>query len=1351
MRNRKLSTIYLFTALVLTVVVFSVAAEGPVPEHADEPSAVAAGTGIVLEPKGATGEAVYIVRLQDDPLATYSGGISTFAPTSPSALGSSKLDVNSVASTSYLEYLAAEQAVFLSAAGKALDRDVEVIYQYDVVYNGVAVILAPEEASVLSKIPGVVNIQRDNWHQKQTDVTPSLIGATNIWNGSAVGGAGVKGEGIIVGVIDTGIWPEHPSFVDDGSYLSPDGWLGGCSSPSDASQPYSCNNKLIGAKYFLNGYGAALGVYDGLFNSARDDDGHGTHTASTAAGNEGVAVTLLGVDRGNVSGIAPRAHVAMYKGLGPQGGVLSDLVAAINAAVGDGVDVINYSIGGGARDPWVDAISVAFLAARNAGVFVATSAGNSGPNPATIGSPGDAPWLTAVGASTSNRQFISDISLSGPNSPPSGLYGASVTAGVSNFNLVDAEGIADSNGDASGLCLNPFPVGTFSANDVVLCKRGQIARVLRGAHIQAGGGGGVILYNPEKLELATDNYVISAVHVENDGGQKIKDYITDNPGQVMVSFTAGQKTFDSDPRVTADMMGAFSSRGPNGIVPEIIKPNITAPGVQILAGASPQHVGAGAHGEFFQSIQGTSMSSPHVAGAAALLMAVHADWTAAEIESALMTTANTNHVKDDGVTPADPFDIGAGRIDLNLAALAPLVMDETHENYIAADPNSDGDPKTLNIASLGNNDCVNTCGWTRTLRNTTNVTMSWEASLLNLEGTVAPSSFTLDANETVSITISVGAAGLAAGEWAYGSVDIVPQSDSRSAITLPSTHMPIAIIPDERLTTELVTISTRRDAGSYLMSDLIGPEITQLTIDTSGLVPAKDSHIMVEQDPTEDDPFDDLDRVWWTVTPVSAGATRLVNEIRVSDARDVDLYVGYDGNGNKKPDADEEVCSGIINSWAEYCNVELPQEGDWWVLVQNVAGSGEDTADSILLATAVVANQNEGNMMFDAPLTVPPQNPFDVRIKYDLMNTYEGQEWYGSFSIGTDPGNLSNVARVEVNLYRVGDDVVKLGDIVSALPGDMITYSITVNPNILNEDVTYQIVDLIPDGMTYVHDSAHASGGIVNVSGNELTWSGTLNNPNQLQPTYKMSTSATDETCDTGFEGYINLEDHGIFAQQVVQGDGKAFEFFGSGNPITFFDLNYDSMFITDDGFAVFDPGTNYKGSVWNPQVLPDLNKPSNVASMMWKDMNIVYDKELNHGVSAATVGASVIIVEYDNIQTINDAANNFDFEIVMTRVVDDSPGAFEIVFAYDNLNGTLAGPLTIGLENAAGDTAVVLVNRSTAESVISDGFMVCFDAFQSTVDPVIIGYQVTVDDDMELGVDLINRADSTTSSIGSK
>ena len=254
---------------------------------------------------GGTLPAIYIVQLVDAPLATYRGDLANLSATSPKVSGARKLDTANAASTSYRAYLAQRRTDFQRAAEGQLGHPLKVLYEYDVTFHGVAVQLTPQEAAKLVELEGVATIQRSQWRRAMTDTSPAFLNVLGVWNGSNTGGLpGTKGEGIIVGIIDSGIWPEHPSFADDGSYPPPPPeWKGSCQQPQDNSLPYTCNNKLIGAQYFLEGY-STFG-YDGLFYSARDDDGHGTHTASTAAGNENVPATIYGINRGFISGMAP--------------------------------------------------------------------------------------------------------------------------------------------------------------------------------------------------------------------------------------------------------------------------------------------------------------------------------------------------------------------------------------------------------------------------------------------------------------------------------------------------------------------------------------------------------------------------------------------------------------------------------------------------------------------------------------------------------------------------------------------------------------------------------------------------------------------------------------------------------------------------------------------------------------------------------------------------------------------------------------------------------------------------------------------------------------------------------------
>lgn len=557
----------------------------------------------------------------------------------------------------------------------------QIVNRFSKVFNGVSMVLDGEKVEDISGLPGVTGVYLDQLQQLDTDVSTDFIGAPVLWD--QLGGQDLAGEGTIVGVLDSGIWPEHPSFADDGSFPVPpvipgsNGFGGGiprstCDfgntafNPNDAA--FTCNNKLIGAYDFTDTYKFFVGLLPTEFASARDADGHGTHTASTAAGNGGVAASIFGVQRGTVSGVAPRAQVIMYKVCGDAGCYNSDSIMAVEQAILDDVDSINFSISGGGS-PYSDVVELAFAIAYENGVFVTASAGNSGPGPDTVAHRG--PWTMTVGASTSNRHFISTVSLTADNGDTLTLEGATITDGISTLTTV----VFPPN---DPLCLNPYPAGTFSG-EIVICQRGAIARVAKSFNVSAGGAGGLLLYNPVQQGLATDNHFIPSVHLEDDAGVSLLNFMSTHTG-VEATFTQGVAT-----TVQGDKMASFSSRGGINQTLGISKPDITAPGVQILAGHTPlpATINGGMPGQHFQSIQGTSMSSPHVAGSAALVKAAHPDWTPGQIKSALMMTAKGTHVKENGVSPADAFDYGSGRVDLSKAAGAGFTISESKVNFFA--------------------------------------------------------------------------------------------------------------------------------------------------------------------------------------------------------------------------------------------------------------------------------------------------------------------------------------------------------------------------------------------------------------------------------------------------------------------------------------------------------------------------------------------------------------------------------------------------------------------------------------------------------------------------------------------
>lgn len=591
---------------------------------------------------------------------------------------------------------------------------------------------------------------------------------------------GTLGEGMIIGVIDTGINSSHPSFAAVGGdgyiHTNPYGagnYVGYC-----ATNPGFCNDKLIGAWAFHTSS-----------TNPEDTNGHGSHTAGTAGGNFLQDAALYAPTTTYtftaVSGVAPHANIIAYQVCFPSCPTTST-TAAVNQAVIDGVDVTNYSISGG-TNPYVESTAVAFRNAVAAGVFPANSAGNSGPGAGTVGHQG--PWIMTVGASTHDRTILNSVvDLSSSNGPLSDILGQSPTLGYGPAPLVYA-GAAPYN---NPLC-NPFPAGTFSGQ-IVVCDRGTIGRVEKGQNVLNAGGGGMILANDASsaASLNDDTHVLPATHISYADGVALKAWLASGSNHVG-RITGGIVDYNT---LYGDNMASFSSRGPAGsIAPglaNLVKPDVTAPGLNILApyfnGFTPP--------PSFNIISGTSMSSPHAAGAAALIRAMHPTWTPAEVKSALMLTGITAVDKEDGLTPGGPFDFGGGRIDLTAAGYVGFVLDITNAEYLAANPATGGDPKLLNLPSMANNACPGTCSWTRTLRSTLSTAQEYNASVIGpagFFGTVTPANFTIPAGGTQVITITANIASGTLGAWAFGTATIQPVT--MTSADVPAAQMPIAVIP----------------------------------------------------------------------------------------------------------------------------------------------------------------------------------------------------------------------------------------------------------------------------------------------------------------------------------------------------------------------------------------------------------------------------------------------------------------------------------------------------------------------------------------------------------------------------
>lgn len=721
-------------------------------------------------PRG--GREVYVVELAGPPLALYRGGVPGLAATHPRALGERKLDAGSEGSLRYAEHLRRRQGDTLAAVGARLGREVAALRQYTRVFNGMALELTPEEAGLVSQLPGVRRVQPDVKLRLQSDSGPAWIGAPGIWDGTQTGGLpGTQGEGVVIGIVDSGINMDHPSFADVGgdgyNHTNPRGpgnYVGRCDpSNSDYDPALVCNDKLIGVWSFPD------------WNSSPEDErGHGSQVASLAAGNY-VQVPVTASLVRTISGVAPHANLIAYDACDSGGYCYaSDVVAAIDQAVDDGVDVLNVSFAGNSSDPWTDSVAQALLGARAAGVFVASAAGNGGEYYFGIASPASAPWVLAVGASTHDRRFSSSFTgLAGGSTPPPFAAGLSWTTAVSSAPVVKAGGTGD--------CDSPYPAGTFTGKIVACYSDPHTSGQWEVDNAKAGNALGVVLVDdhthPEdaKFPLAYGHPAVRLVDAASIAA--FWNWLSSGAGH----FGRIDATSAGTSASHADVVPSFSSRGP-GSVGDVLRPDVLAPGVDILAASSD------GKGDYEVSY-GTSLASALAAGAAALLIDLHPDWTPAEVQSALMTTAKATGLRDqNGSALTSPLAIGSGRLSLGAAARAGLVLDESAADFTAANPANGGLPQALNLASFADDKCVLSCGWTRTVRNTLPFTTSWMVSSIatpsGTTATVTPFSFTLPPGGTQTIQLQLNGPPGQYG-WSFGSLTLAEAGSQAPPVRLP--------------------------------------------------------------------------------------------------------------------------------------------------------------------------------------------------------------------------------------------------------------------------------------------------------------------------------------------------------------------------------------------------------------------------------------------------------------------------------------------------------------------------------------------------------------------------------------
>ncbi|GLT78310.1 hypothetical protein SLA2020_498500 [Shorea laevis] len=535
------------------------------------------------------------------------------------------------------------------------------VYSYRHVISGFAAKLTAKEVEAMKQKEGFISARPQRRYSLHTTHSPSFLGLHQnfgMWKQSKYG------EGVIIGVSDTGVTTGHPSFSDEGMPPPPAKWKGKCEFPT------GCNNKLIGARNFVS---------DSAGQPPVDDDGHGTHTSSTATGNFVRGANVFGNANGTAVGMAPLAHLAMYK-VCEVGCLDADILAAMDAAIDDGVDILSLSLGGDSVPFYADSVALGAFKAIQKGIFVSCSAGNGGPGNFTLSN--EAPWILTVGASTIDRTILATAKLgNGQIFDGESLFQPKFTAMPP---LVYAGAYGDAS--SSPFCAPGSLKNASIQGKVVLCERGAgVARIAKGQEVKDNGGAAMILMNqePDGYSTLAEAHVLPATHVSYAAGVSIKAYINSSSSPTATILFEGTQIG----KTSAPEVSYFSSRGPNLQSSGILKPDIIGPGVSILAAWPVSVENERDTKSTFNMISGTSMSCPHLSGIAALLKSSHPDWSPAAIKSAIMTTADLvnlggSPIVDQTNLPADIFATGAGHVNPSRANDPGLIYDIQPDDYI---------------------------------------------------------------------------------------------------------------------------------------------------------------------------------------------------------------------------------------------------------------------------------------------------------------------------------------------------------------------------------------------------------------------------------------------------------------------------------------------------------------------------------------------------------------------------------------------------------------------------------------------------------------------------------------------
>lgn len=944
----------------------------------------------------------YIVMLKDRPLAAYTGGVEGIPGTAVS--NGRKLDAGTAESRRYSAHLESQQNRLAAEEGVAISDS------YTLAVNGFSADLSAAQANALAKDGSVLAVVKDSLYKVDYSSTEflGLPGPTGVW-AEQFGGAANAGKGTVVGVLDTGYSPANPFFAGEPvkplsggpqvgepylsatnqiTMLKADGstFAGVCQAGLQFTGT-ECNSKVIGARYYDAAFKAT--VPPGLRSpkesySPLDINNHGSHTASTAAGNSDVSQAVGGRDFGKGSGVAPAAKLAIYKicweGVSPAttGCFGSSSVEAIEDAIRDGVDVLSYSISG-TNDSTVDPVSIAFLNAAAAGVFVAASAGNSGPVASTVNHAG--PWMTSVAASTHSSSLRGTVELSSGEK----FAGASIMAtGVADKPIalavdVKIAAVPDAN---AALCGPGTLDPAKTAGKIVICDRGVVDRIAKSAAVAQAGGVGMILVNLTSNSLDLDLHSVPTVHLEDPA---IKDVVAADA--TLTASLVATDTTGSDPPPVPQIAG-FSSRGPtlaaNG---DLLKPDIAAPGVGVLAAVSP----VGSNGGNFGFLSGTSMAAPHIAGVGALLLGKNPLWSPAAVKSAMMTTAY-DLVDAEGNAVHDVFAQGAGEIDPARIASPGLVYDAGPSDWLGflqglgyqlgVAPVA---AKDVNLPSIAIGGLTGTQTVTRTVTALTAGSYSAKIDVPGITAEVTPDVLTLAEGEKATFTVQFTNSGATLDAFASGS--LTWSSGERTV------RSPVAIRSVTAIAPAAVNAASAGGSGSVNVPVTSGsPEPIQMTV--NGLAKANATPISLVPGPYTGvkDPANDV-----RIVNVPAGSSLARFAVYSSNpAADFDLYVVSPAG---------LLYAGATPAASEAVSIADPVAGDWKVTTNLFASPGNAAITASV--EAMVLAGDAGN------LTISP-NPLDIAngASGEVTASWTGLEpgnWVGLIKYGTGPSTQLNI------------------------------------------------------------------------------------------------------------------------------------------------------------------------------------------------------------------------------------------------------------------------------------------------------------------------------------------------------